>query len=162
MLIQCRAKCGYVVSVKTLVVCLVAVAMISSASIGYCDSGFLDGFRDIKWSTAKGDLPDLALSKKTLKNIYKTGLSAIMLTEERTNLDMHFGEAPLLSIFLRFNDQFFYGYDLVFKTQYVETVRACVEKELGSSGKKVDGELHWKKNGVFVILTDRELMVEKQ
>lgn len=162
MLIQCRAKCGCVLGVKTIVACLVAVAIISFASIGYCDSGFLDGFRGIIWSTAKDDLPDLALSKKTLKNIYKTGPSAIMLTAERTNLDMHVAGAPLLSIFLRFNDQLFYGYDLVFKPQHAKTIQAYVEKELGASGKEVDGELHWETGGVSIILTDRELMVEKR
>ncbi|CCO25515.1 hypothetical protein [Maridesulfovibrio hydrothermalis] len=162
MMNLCLKRIDYMKSIKILLICFVTVATLSSASIGYCDSGFLDGFRGIQWNTAKKDLPDLDLSKKTLKNIYKKGSSAIFLTGERTNLDMHFDEVPLLSIFLRFNDSFFYGYDLVFKPQYMKKVQASVEKSMGAAGKKIDGELHWNKDGVAVILTDRELMVEKK
>ncbi|MGB3222653.1 MAG: hypothetical protein WBB23_07610 [Desulforhopalus sp.] len=129
---------------------------------GYCQSSYSDGFRGIAWGTSKGDLPDLGLSKKTLKNIYEKGESASFLNADRTTLAMEFENVPLISIFLRFNDAKFYGFDLIFKPQHGAEVKKGIATYFSTPGKMIDGEMHWQEDGVTAILTDHELMVSKK
>ena len=139
-----------------------AVAFLALAWVGegYCASRYQDGFRGIAWGTEKKDLPDLGLSKKGLKGIYAKGPSAAIFMEGKGNLDMHLDEIPVLSIFLRFNSMVFYGFDMVFQEQYAPQVRTLMEKELGSKGTEEDGTRRWESDGLTVLVTDRELMVE--
>lgn len=132
------------------------------AGQAYCASRYQDGFRGIAWGTEKKDLPDLGLSKKGIKSIYKTGPSTAVFMQGKGNLDLHLDEVPVLSIFLRFNDMVFYGFDMVFKEQYEPQVLALMEKEMGSKGVKCEDGRCWEDGGLIVLVTNRELMVEKK
>ena len=145
-------------AIITLVMAVLAMALVSE---GRCEPSFQNDFRGIAYGTHKDQLPDLGFSKKMLKSIYKNGLSAIYVTEERSTLDMHFDGAPLLSIFLRFDNQVFYGFDFVFKPEFLDQIRASLEKEMGSPGEHTEDGFSWNKNGLSVELTDREVLVEK-
>ena len=131
-------------------------------SNGYCQSSYSDGFRGIAWGTSKENLPEIGLSKKTLKNIYGKGESASFLNADRTTLAMEFENVPLISIFLRFNDAKFYGFDLIFKPEHSAKVKNGIAKYFSTPAKMIDGEMHWQEDGVTAILTDRELMVSKK
>ena len=114
------------------------------------------------WGTPKEKLPDLGLSEKALKNIYKAGPSAIVFMEGQGNLDLHFDDVPLLSIFMRFNDMVFYGFDMVFKAEHAARVSAVIAKEMQSPGEKIDDGLRWSVGGLVLVVTDRELLVTKE
>jgi hypothetical protein len=141
------------------VAALISMSLVSDA---YCASRYDEGFRGIAWGTVKQDLPDLGLSKKGLKSIYKSGPSAAIFMEGKGNLDMNLDDIPVLSIFLRFNNMVFYGFDMVFKEEYASKVLSIMEKEMGSKGVEYDGGRRWENQGLVVLVTDRELMVEKK
>ncbi len=142
-----------------IVAAILALALVSEA---HCASRYQDGFRGIAWGTTKEKLPDLGLSEKSLNRIYKTGPSAVIFMEGKGNLDLSLDGVPLLSLFLRFNDMAFYGFDMVFKAEYAEKVRSIMETDMQTPGEKTDDGYSWKKDGLNVIVTDRELMVVKE
>ena len=107
-----------------------AMVLVAAADQGCCASRYQDGFRNIAWGTTRADLPDLGLTEKGLKSIYKSGPSAIIFMEGKGNLDLHLDDVPLLSIFLRFESQVFYGFDLVFKQEYAQRVHDIIAGEM--------------------------------
>jgi hypothetical protein len=122
-------------------------------------SRFESGFRGIAWATPKNRLPDLGLSKKSLKNIYKSGPASVLFMEGKGNLALNMDGIPLLSIFMHFNDQMFCGVDLIFKPENREKIYTAIATELGSHGKPDADGVRWKTENLMILLTDRELMV---
>ena len=122
-------------------------------------SRFEAGFRGIAWATPKDRLPDLGLSKKSLKNIYKSGPASVFFMEGKGNLALNMDGIPLLSIFLHFNDQIFCGVDLVFKPENRDRIYAAMANEIGSQGQPDAEGIRWKTENLMILLTDRELLV---
>ncbi len=150
-------------AVNTLVASLVIAAFIvATVAQGHCASRFADGFRGVAWGTHKDNLPDLGITDKAMKGIYESGPSTVFFMEGKGNLDMHLDDVPLLSIFMRFNDRVFYGFDMVFSEENAPKVRLIMEREMQSPGEETDDGLKWEQDGLTVVVTDRELMVSKK
>ena len=129
------------------------------AGTAFAASRFESGFRGVAWGTHKNRLPDMGLSKKSLKNIYKTGPSSVLFMEGKGNLAMDFDGILLLSIFLHFHDQVFCGADLIFKPADRELIYTIITIEMKSDGlPNVDGH-RWQTTHLDILLTDRELMI---
>lgn len=122
-------------------------------------SRYMEGFRGIAWGTHKNDLPDLGLSKGSLKKIYKSGPYSVLFMEGKGNLSLELDDIPLLSIFMHFDDQVFKGVDLVFNPQNREKVHAIMTKEMGASGAPDAEGANWQAGDLVIRLTDRELLV---
>lgn len=138
---------------------LLSVAFSSAAQ---AESRFAEGFRGVAWGNHKDQLPDLGLSKKALKNIYKSGPSSVLFMEGKGNLDLKFDSVPLLSIFMHFNNQRFTGVDLLFEPKDRETVVSIITLETGAATFQNDREKRWLTDRVNLVVTDRELMVTVQ
>jgi hypothetical protein len=81
-------------------VCTAAIFILLICGTAMAGSRFESGFRGIAWATSKDRLPDLGLTKKSLKNIYKSGPASILFMEGKGNLAMDMDGIPLLSIFM--------------------------------------------------------------
>jgi hypothetical protein len=135
------------------------VSILLTCGTAMAGSRFETGFRGIAWSTPKDQLPDLGLSKKSLKNIYKSGPASVFFMEGKGNLALNMDGIPLLSIFMHFNDQLFCGVDLIFKPENREKIYAAIANEMGAQGKPDAEGVRWKTENLIILLTDRELMV---
>jgi hypothetical protein len=122
-------------------------------------SRFESGFRGIAWATPKNRLPDLGLSKKSLKNIYKSGPASVLFMEGKGNLALNMDGIPLLSVFMHFNDQIFCGVDLIFEPENRDKIYSVIANEMGSKGKPDAEGVRWKTTNLMILLTNRELMV---
>lgn len=140
-------------------ICAAFLLHISITTAAQAESRYTKGFRGIAWGTHKDQLPDLALSKKALKNIYKSGPASVLFMEGKGSLDLHFDTIPLLSIYMHFNDQYFTGVDMLFKPEDREKVISIIASETGEATSGNDEEKQWQTNGVTITITDRELMV---
>ncbi|THB74942.1 MAG: hypothetical protein D6B25_12665 [Desulfobulbaceae bacterium] len=138
--------------------CCVLCAMLIP-HVAHAESRFEQGFREIPWQTHKDQLPDLNLSKKALKNIYKNGPASVLFMEGRGNLKMSFDDVPLLTIFMHFNDQKFTGVDMLFKPDDRERIIEILSAETGEPLSEKDGAHQWQTDGVKITVTDRELLV---
>lgn len=125
-------------------------------------SRFESGFRGIAWGTPKDQLPNLGLSDKSLKKIYKSGPASVFFMEGRGNLALDMDGIPLLSIFMHFNDQIFCGVDLIFKPENRDKIYSAIANEMGSKGKPGAEGIRWKTENLMILLTDRELMVSNK
>jgi hypothetical protein len=123
------------------------------------ESRFASGFRGIAWATPKDRLPDLGLSKKSLKNIYKSGPATVLFMEGKGNLAMDMDGIPLLSIYMHFNDQLFRGVDLIFKPENRDKIYTAIAHDMGSKGNTDAQGVRWKTENLVILLTDRELMI---
>ena len=140
-------------------VCMMLVFILLICGAAVAGSRFESGFRGIAWATPKDRLPDLGLSKKSLKNIYKSGPASVFFMEGKGNLALNMGGIPLLSIFMHFNDEIFCGVDLIFKPENREKIYSAIANEMGSQGKPDAESTRWKTENLIILLTDRELMV---
>ncbi len=140
-------------------VCMAVIFILLICGKVMAGSRFESGFRSIAWETPKDRLPDLGLSKKSLKNIYKSGPASILFMEGKGNLALNLDGIPLLSIFLHFNDQIFCGVDLIFKPENREKIYTTIANEMGSQGKPDAEGVRWESENLMILLTDRELMV---
>lgn len=145
-----------------IIVSSVCLFLISLSSVVQAESRFSHGFRGIAWETHKDQLPDLGLSKKALKNIYKNGPASVLFMEGKGNLDLHFDTIPLLSIFMHFNDQKFNGVDMLFKPEDREKIIAVISSETTAVATETNGEKQWRTSSISIIITDRELMVKNK
>lgn len=139
--------------------CIAIIFVLLTNGAVMAGSRFESGFRGIAWATPKDQLPDLGLSKKSLKNIYKSGPASVLFMKGKGNLALNMDGIPLLSIFMHFNDQIFCGVDLIFKPEYREKIYTTIVKEMGSPGKPDAEGVRWKTEKLMILLTDRELMV---
>lgn len=137
--------------------CTLCLLLILSSAV-YAESRFTEGFRGIAWQTHKDDLPDLGLSKKALKNIYKSGPSSVLFMEGKGNLDLSFDEIPLLSVFMNFTNQRFVGVDMIFTPTDREKIISILTSETGTP-QVADGEQKWQLAELIITVTDRELLV---
>lgn len=134
--------------------CLVCMGVPAMA-----ESQFSQGFREIGWGTHKDQLPDLGLKPGALANIYKTGHSSAFLMEGAGKMAMELEGVPLLTIFLNFFDQRFYGADLIFHPQYRERIHAILAKDTGTAGVKTEKGDQWQTGNLSIILTEREVLI---
>jgi hypothetical protein len=135
------------------------VPLFSDAGIAVAGSRFDSGFRGIAWGSHKEHLPDLGLSPKALKNVYRKGPSSILFMQGKGNLAMNFDGLPLLSIFLHFQDQLFHGVDFVFQPEDRDKIHAIISAETGSKGVLDTDNIRWSSDRLDILLTDRELMI---
>ncbi len=140
-------------------VCVAVVFILLPCKTAMAGSRFESGFRGIAWATSKDQLPDLGLSRKSLKNIYRSGPASVFFMEGKGNLALKMDGIPLLSIFMHFNDQIFCGVDLIFKPEDREKIYTTIAKEMESQGKPDAEGIRWKTENLMILLTDRELMV---
>ena len=142
-------------------VCLLIACFFITTGNVYAESRFESGFRGISWGAHKDNLPvdDLGLTKKALKNIYKTGPSSVFFMEGKGNLEMNLDGVPLLSIFLHFQDQVFTGVDLIFDPANREKIYNILKKDTDAVGSAVEDGYRWKTESMEILLTDRELMI---
>lgn len=123
---------------------------------------FAEGFRGIAWETHKDNLPDLGLSKASLKKIYASGPSSVLFMEGKGNLELSFDEVPLLSIFMHFDDQYFTGVDMIFRPENREKIVSSIASDTGDASSESDGNNHWRTGSIQIIVTDRELMIRAE
>jgi hypothetical protein len=140
-----------------LLVLFLLIIFVSSEALA--EARFTSGFRGIDWNTHKDQLPDLGLSKKALKNIYKSGPASVLFMEGKGNLDLMIDDVPLLSIFMHFYDQQFVGVDMLFRPEDRKKVVSIIANDYGDMISKTDIETCWQSDNVKIIITDRELMV---
>jgi hypothetical protein len=140
-------------------VCMAIIFVMLMNGTVMAGSRFASGFRGITWATPKDQLPDLGLSKKSLKNIYKSGPASVLFMEGKGNLALNMDGIPLISIFMHFHDQIFCGVDLIFKPENQEKIYTAIANEMGSQGKPDAEGVRWKTENLMILLTDRELMV---
>lgn len=141
------------------IICAALLQGLALSSAAQAESRFARGFRGIAWETHKDQLPDLGLSKKALKNIYKRGPASVLFMEGKGNLDLHFDAVALLSVFLHFHDQRFTGVDMLFKPEDRAQVISIITAETGAAAAESDTGKQWRTNGVVITVTDRELLV---
>lgn len=140
----------------------IVLAIALSIRLHHAEAGspFDMGFQGIAWGTHKDDLPDIGLSKKIKKkNIYKRGESAIMFLPGMGKLTLKFGDVPLISLFLRFNNAVFYGVDMIFNPADRDVVLARLSEDLASQGRSTETGNVWETDTLRVELTDREVMI---
>jgi hypothetical protein len=140
-------------------ICMAAIIILLICGTVTAGSRFESGFRGIAWATPKNQLPDLGLSEKSLKKIYKSGPASVFFMEGRGKLALNMDGIPLLSIFMHFNDQIFCGVDLIFKPENRAKIYTTIANEMGSKGKPDAEGVHWKTENLMILLTDRELMI---
>ena len=140
-------------------VCMAAIVILLICGTATAGSRFESGFRGIAWATPKDRLPDLGLSEKSLKNIYKSGPASVFFMEGKGNLALNMDSIPLLSIFMHFDHQIFCGVDLIFKPENREKIYTTIANEMGSPGKPDAEGVRWETGNLMILLTDRELMV---
>ena len=144
------------------IACWACLLPLTIPAIIKAQSRFENGFRGIAWQTSKEELPDLGLSKKALKNIYKTGPASVLFMEGHGNLAMVFDDIPLLSIFMHFHNQNLSGADLLFKPENREKIVSIITAETGEPGLNSSEETCWETAHVKILVTDRELMVNSK
>lgn len=147
---------SFLTLVTTTLTLLLCLSLVSTVQAG---SRFADGFRGIAWQTHKDRLPELGLTKKALKNIYKSGPASVLFMEGKGNLALDLDGIPLLSIFMHFYDQQFTGVDLLFKPENRQKVITIITNETGMPEVAEDETTQWDLPGVSITVTDRELLI---
>ena len=76
--------------------------------------------------------------------------------ESKGILALNMDGIPLLSIFMHFRDQVFYGIDLIFKPENREKIYIAIAKEMGSNGELDAEGIRWKAGNLLILVRKDE------